>query len=489
MGKNDDILINSTTKNQDNGTINKDSQRRDFITSVGTFGVAGLSAATLSSTLIPNYALAEQHSNNVIENIESLKLVTPSFDGEIFFLLGHTIKGIGGGFWYYDISDNTSEDDGFRVIKTESDARIKRVDLSTLTLDQCGCIPDYVDNQFDNSEVLNRIFNDNVIHSLIIPDNSEYRFESDIRILRDNLTISGAGPRSNLQGRGLAKIILGQANNSGIKTEGAKVININFNNIGIKPQGDRSVEAVLLDYADDIKFNNCNIGSYSNDTGSNFETGVVCRWVQWVYFNETIIDVNGHCVEIKLENTEQRNEDHFHFTNCRLYNSKTPAGGKIPAAIAVVRETGNNYSIFEFSMKGCHFGAFGLNTNGTSGLKLVNKPSESTVRTFHAATISGCFFENVDFPLDFIREAPTRDDVRVSIDSTSFLNGNTVFYGGNINAHRVNLNNVSVTQFDTYANNVRCHFIMGNNIINFLMEYQGIGLQVRQVTHHYRVID
>lgn len=473
MKKKEDVLITPKAVDQYKENTDEANHRRGFITGAGTLGVAGLSMAALSSTLISNYALAEQSPENTIDNIDALKSVSPSFGGQIYFLLGHTVNGIGGGLWYYDPVDTTSENDDIRVVIALNEARMKRVDTSNLTLDQCGCIPDYADNTYDNSEVLAKLFNNEDINSVIISDNSQYRFESDVRVLRNNLTISGAGIRSNLQGRGNARIILGEAiGGGGLNKSGTKVVGINFNNIGIKPQGNHSNEAVLLDYADDVKFNNCNIGSYVNDNGSSFETGVVCRWVQWIYFNETVIDVNGHCVEIRLENTLLRNEDHFHFTNCRLYNSKTHSAGTFPAAIAIVREAGNNYSIFEFSMKGCHLGKFGPSLRSadepveTSGIKLVNQSGGSTVRTFHAATINGCFFENVDFPLDFKREAPTRDDVRISIDGTSFLQGNTVFHGQNINAHRVSLSNVSVTQFTHYANNVRCHFIMGNNIIS-----------------------
>lgn len=150
MKKKDDILITSQLITQE--TPDEENNRRSFISGVGTLSVAGLGIAALSSTLIPADASAAQSPESIIDNLALLRNVSPSFDGQTYYLLGHTNKGIGGGLWYYDQSDIDSIDDGGLCIKTGGNHILKRLHTpGTVNVEDFGAVGDGV---FDSSSAI-----------------------------------------------------------------------------------------------------------------------------------------------------------------------------------------------------------------------------------------------------------------------------------------------------------------------------------------------
>jgi len=60
------------------------------------------------------------------DSIADLRAYEPLMDGQQISLLGHTVKGVGGGKFWHDASDTTSTDNNGTVIVTSKGERWKR---------------------------------------------------------------------------------------------------------------------------------------------------------------------------------------------------------------------------------------------------------------------------------------------------------------------------------------------------------------------------
>lgn len=75
-----------------------------------------------------------------VANFSAARKLAPTVDGQLYELLGHTNKGVGGGLFYYDAKDTTSTDNNGTVIVTESGRRLKRQNTDFLTVQDFGAI-------------------------------------------------------------------------------------------------------------------------------------------------------------------------------------------------------------------------------------------------------------------------------------------------------------------------------------------------------------
>jgi hypothetical protein len=62
-----------------------------------------------------------------INNITTLRATEPTYSNQFVYLIGHTTSGIGGGLFYYDITDTTSLDNNGTVVVTNLGKRWKRI--------------------------------------------------------------------------------------------------------------------------------------------------------------------------------------------------------------------------------------------------------------------------------------------------------------------------------------------------------------------------
>lgn len=75
-----------------------------------------------------------------IEDVIALRAIVPAHNKEQYLLLGHTVKGLGGGVFYYDNTDTTSLDDNGLIIVNGS-YRFKRIEFESYTPEMFGAIP------------------------------------------------------------------------------------------------------------------------------------------------------------------------------------------------------------------------------------------------------------------------------------------------------------------------------------------------------------
>jgi hypothetical protein len=76
-----------------------------------------------------------------VDTIAELRDFKPEFEGQKISLLGHTLVGIGGGEFYFDESDTTSEDNNGTIIVTAGGKRWKRSIADFISAEMFGAIP------------------------------------------------------------------------------------------------------------------------------------------------------------------------------------------------------------------------------------------------------------------------------------------------------------------------------------------------------------
>jgi len=286
--------------------------------------------------------------------------------------------------------------------------------------------------------------------SLLIPAGLTFIFNQDKIVTQSNCSIIGVGHgQACLSGQNNARIILGVATEgppgaSGLPTKlGTKVVNTFIYNIGIIPASDHSGECLLIDCADSTVIEMCSIGP-KVQSGATVTHGIKCNWTQWVYIRRNEINVNGSCIYIKLPAVDQQNEDHYHIETNQLYNGKGQNPSFVPCNIFVDLAVGRVAAIFEFEVRGNHFGRF-MNDDVaiTGGIRIGYSGSDALVghRTFHAANILNNMFERVDFIVDF-----KRGHLALDASNVNFI-GNTVLYsrGTTFNARDYVKSNVNVS--------------------------------------------
>jgi len=318
-----------------------------------------------------------------------------------------------------------------------------------------------------NEAAINAAFswlNQNDGSTLDVPPGT-WRYSTDKRILKSGCTLRGSNSRCNLQpnGVGQARIIVGQSDettigtNGRIEKNGIKPIETTFKWINFQSVGARDGEIVLIDLADNTKFEDCYIG-HTSGSSTTACIGVKTHWAQWTYFTRCTFNCNWVNVFIRLQATNTENEDHFHFDKCQMYCGKSgpttvnmpgPNGVVVPGAtpvtmmpcaILIHKEAGNKYSIFELSITGCHIGTFGT-TGEMSGIA-TRSDNVGDTRAVHTAQISGNFFEYVHYPIDTVRynvayATGGTDTSRYATSGNSFLQNKICFNGSSVSKNKV----------------------------------------------------
>lgn len=117
------------------------------ITSQG-IGLLTLQACGNSS----NSPVVSSGSVTGLRTVADLRSARPKYNGELFEVLGHTLEGIGGGLFYFDADDITSNDDGGSVIVGNGN-RYKRRQPTQPTAEMFGA---QVNPNYDQSIFINR---------------------------------------------------------------------------------------------------------------------------------------------------------------------------------------------------------------------------------------------------------------------------------------------------------------------------------------------
>lgn len=90
-------------------------------------------------------------ANKSIESVESiaaLRNIDAVYDGQQFNVLGHTRNGVGGGVFYYDASDSSSNDNNGTVIINVSGKRYKRKVNTFVTPEMFGAVGDDIEDDY-----------------------------------------------------------------------------------------------------------------------------------------------------------------------------------------------------------------------------------------------------------------------------------------------------------------------------------------------------
>lgn len=85
-------------------------------------------------------------TNDTVFSFAELRTFQPTLDGQQIKLLGHSIPGLGGGDFFYDASDVSSDDDNGTVAVSLSGARLKRKDVTTVDPVMFGALVDGSDS-------------------------------------------------------------------------------------------------------------------------------------------------------------------------------------------------------------------------------------------------------------------------------------------------------------------------------------------------------
>ena len=101
-----------------------------------TYTPAGTNASALS--------IATYLDKRVLDDVAALRAYEPVVDEEQVFILGHTVRGKGGGKLWHDASDSTTADNGVTVFVTPGGARWKRPIDIELTAAMGGAVEDGV---------------------------------------------------------------------------------------------------------------------------------------------------------------------------------------------------------------------------------------------------------------------------------------------------------------------------------------------------------
>ena len=322
-----------------------------------------------------------------------------------------------------------------------------------------------------------------------------FSFSSDLVILQDNVRIEGVGGGyGKLRGNGGAKIVLGRADPqppaSKPAKSGTKVSYCTLSALAIQPAGNHEGPCVLLDYADSTLIELCDIGPSTQD-GSTFTIGIKTNWVQWVYIDRNLINVNGACLWLRRPTTQTQNEDHFHITRNQLYNGKYPPtgicdpvnGDCTPANIVIAGDENCTYAMFELEISGNHFlkALAGPNAKDvmTGGIRLVGSDDSGDYRSLNCGNIINNFFEYVNYPIDFARGLKgATDSSAINFTGNSVLSATLVFNGSGTTKATATLGGNYFLQCDTIVDGVRCFF-------NGYNRYSSIGkLSVQPLNNH-----
>jgi hypothetical protein len=301
----------------------------------------------------------------------------------------------------------------------------------------------------------------------------DYPFATDVRLLASSTCWIGHGAKSRFRGIGNARLIVGQAT-PGAGTEpaktGTKVVETHLLGLGIKPNDNHSGECLLLDYCDNTVLWRLDVGPFNNN-GTTVTHGIKYNWTQYTETNQCLVNVNGYGLYVLLPYNSPENEDHFSFHACWVYTGKTINASFMPACVAFERGINRGAAIFHCEFFACHFGKFPAAgptaSNPSAGLLIVNNDTAGTDRrTFHAMSMQGCMFENVDYPIDFKSKAVANDTSAMHLSSVSFLGFQTAIQGTDISKTYATVQNCYFQNGATGVDNVRCFFDGFNRMLN-----------------------
>ncbi len=88
------------------------------------------------------------------DNLAALRLINPAQDNQIIFVVSHTKDGIGGGEFYYDSSDTSSQDNNGTVVISANGSRWIRSNQSSISICDFGAISDFGTGNTDNMEAI-----------------------------------------------------------------------------------------------------------------------------------------------------------------------------------------------------------------------------------------------------------------------------------------------------------------------------------------------